>query len=61
MTHKPTNSKRRGRPSRTSATPPCGYAEAARRLGVTTSHLWQVLNADRQSPPLMARYRALFN
>ncbi len=51
--------KRRGRPSLTKATPPMGYAAAARALRVTTAHLWRVLNGERKSPSLVTRYRAL--
>jgi hypothetical protein len=36
-----------------------GICAAARALGVTRHHLYFVLLGDRQSPVLLARYRAL--
>lgn len=34
----------------------CAHAEI---LGVTRTHLWQVLESRRQSPPLIRRFNAL--
>jgi hypothetical protein len=36
-----------------------GITQDARTLGVTHSHLWRVLMGQRDSKPLLARYRAL--
>lgn len=35
-----------------------GITLAARELGVTRGHLWQVLTGNRASPPLIVRWRA---
>lgn len=36
-----------------------GISEDAAALGVTRVHLWKVLEGDRDSKPLMRRYREL--
>jgi uncharacterized C2H2 Zn-finger protein len=50
-----------------SSCPPCrlprhpviSWGEAARRLGVSKSHLWRVANGKRQGAQLAARYTTL--
>lgn len=49
--------RKRGRPSHTEVTPLVGYTAAAAKLGVKPSHLWRVLNGQRKSQRLLARYR----
>lgn len=59
MTRTKRTHKHKGRPAKTKAAPAIGYAAAAAKLGVKPSHLWRVLNGERTSHRLMARYNKI--
>ncbi|OAI58093.1 hypothetical protein AYO49_05820 [Verrucomicrobiaceae bacterium SCGC AG-212-N21] len=50
--------KRKYRKSRVTR-PPMGWTGAAKKLAVSPAHLWLVVNGQRQSKTLLARYKAL--
>lgn len=54
-----TNRHKRRTYKRSSLTPPMGWKTAAKLLGVSSPHLWMVVNGERESDRLMKRYNAL--